>query len=58
MLGASLLTSHALCNQMLSIDQLTEHLNDHLDLKIISNFLSCLRDSSECYILNENRIEI
>ena len=39
MLGALLLISHALYNQMLSIDQLEEHHNDHLDLKIFSNFL-------------------
>ena len=42
MLGASLLTSHALCDQMLSIDQLTEHHNDHLDPKFLSKFLSCI----------------
>ena len=28
--------------------RLTEHHNDPLDLKILSNFLSCLRDSCEC----------
>ena len=39
MLGALLLISHALCNQMLLIDQLAEHHNDHLDLKIPSKFL-------------------
>ena len=48
MLGVSLLTSHGSCNQMLLTDQLTEHRNDHLDLKIFSNFLSCTRDGSEC----------
>ena len=50
MLGALLLASHTLCNQMLSTDQLAEHHNDlnGLDLKILSNFLSCIRDSSEC----------
>ena len=37
MLGASLKTSHISCNQMLSGNQLTEHHNDLLDLKILSN---------------------
>ena len=38
MLGMSLLTSNASCNQMLSANQLAEHHNDSLDIKIISNF--------------------
>ena len=45
MLGASLLTSHVSCNEILSVNQLTENHNDPLDLKIYSNFFSCIRDS-------------
>ena len=44
MLGALLLISHALCNQMLLIDQLSEHHNDHLDLKIISSLALFVKD--------------
>ena len=49
MLGVSLSTSHGSCNQMLLTDQLTEHRNDHLDLKIFSNFLSCTRVSAKSF---------
>ena len=45
MRGASLLKSHASLNQMLSANQLTEHHNDHLALKILFIFLSCIRHS-------------
>ena len=38
MLGASLLTSHASCNQMLSANQLTEHDNDPLNLRFFPTF--------------------
>ena len=39
MLGAPLLTNHALCNQMLVTNQLIEHHNDPLNLKFASSFL-------------------
>ena len=38
-LGSSLLTSYASCNQMFSANQSAEHHNDPLYIKILSNFL-------------------